>query len=97
MSAGSGGAALGARKIALNGRNPMYSTVGEQVSAGRYLAATLLAAGSERMSLTRDSRPYPIKPAFPRLPESPASACRSRRPSPAGIIGLRLPEPSASP
>ena len=64
-SPGSGGAALGARKIALNGRNPMCSSTGEQVSAGTYLAATRLAAGSERMSLTRDSVPYPMKVRLP--------------------------------
>ena len=60
----------------------MYSTVGEQVSAGRYLAATLLAAGSERMSRTRDSLPYPMNSAFPRLPD--------HRPAPAGASGLAL-------
>src|SRR5580692_2073479 len=66
-AAGSGGDALGARKIALNGRNPMCSTTGEQVSAGTYLSATLLAAGSERMSLIRACFPYPMNP--PSAPE----------------------------
>ena len=52
----------------------MCSSIGEQVSAGTYLTATLRAAGSERMSRTRDSLPYPMNSALPRY-RRPGAGC----------------------
>jgi len=38
----------------------MCSSTAEQVTAGTYLSAIRRAAGSDRMSLTRASFPYPM-------------------------------------